>query len=79
MIFLTANDVRADHGITRSQMHFIWSMGQVFPDYFHRPSSGVEVGTADNQRFYMPDEIKYHGTRNRGATTLNFYGAWEGY
>ena len=51
----------------------IWSFGQVYPDYFHFPSSGVEAGTAKNERFYKPDEIKYHGTRNRGATSINFH------
>ena len=67
------NDV-ADHPITRSQQQVIWSLGQVFPDYFHRPGSGIEAGTAEDKMFYKRDEIKYHGTRNRGATTANFYG-----
>ena len=52
----------------------IWAFGQVFPDYFHRPWSGIEAGTAQNARFYSEDELKYHGTRNRGATSINFFG-----
>lgn len=55
-------------------MQLIWSFGQVYPDYFHWPGSGIEAGSAQNGRFYMPDELKYHGTRNRGATTVNFFG-----
>ncbi len=54
-------------------MSVIWSFGQVYPDYFHFPSSGIEAGTVSNERFYKPDEIKYHGTRNRGATSINFF------
>ena len=64
----------ADHSITNRLMSVIWSFGQVYPDYFHNPGSGIEAGTAQNNRFYQPDEIKYHGGRNRGATSLNFFG-----
>ena len=52
----------------------IWAFGQVFPDYFHSPRSGIEVGTIQNDRFYQPDELKYHGTRNRGVSSINFFG-----
>ena len=54
-------------------MSVIWSFGQVFPDYFHNPGSGIEAGAVSNTRFYQPDEIKYHGSRNRGATSINFF------
>ena len=54
-------------------MSVIWSFGQVYPDYFHNPGSGIEAGTVENTRFYQPDEIKYHGSRNRGATSINFF------
>jgi len=64
----------ADHSVTNQLMNIIWSFGQVYPDYFHSPGSGIEAGTAQNNRFYQPDEIKYHGGRNRGATSLNFFG-----
>ena len=64
----------ADHPITDQLMNVIWSFGQVFPDYYHSPGSGIEAGTAQNNRFYQPDEIKYHGGNNRGSTSLNFFG-----
>ena len=67
-------DTNADHDITNTLMHVIWSLGQVFPDYNHNPGSGIEARTAMNRMFYKPDEIKYHGSVNRGATTLNFFG-----
>ena len=67
-------DENADHVITNSIMRVIWSFGQVYPDYFHWPASGIESGLAPNDRFYQPDEIKYHGTRNRGGTSINFFG-----
>ena len=69
----TTGDV-ADHSITNQLMDVIWSFGQVYPDYFHTPASGIEAGTAQNTRFYQPDEIKYHGGRNRGRSTINFFG-----
>ena len=54
-------------------------MGQVFPNYNHNPNSGIEARTAMDTMFYKPDEIKYHGSVNRGATTLNFFGKREIY
>ena len=71
---VTIADGNADYNIGRQSMHLIWSFGQVFPDYNHSPGSGIEAGTARNTMFYRPDEIKYHGFRNRGATTINFFG-----
>ena len=68
------DDGSADHNIANELMRVIWSFGQVYPDYFHSPASGIESGTAQNDRFYQPDELKYHGSRNRGATSANFFG-----
>ena len=70
----SSGDEHADHDISNRLMRVIWSHGQVFPDYFHWPRSGIEAGTAPNEQFYQPDEIKYHGGRNRGVTSLNFFG-----
>ena len=55
-------------------MHVIWSFGQVYPDYSHSPGSGIEAGTASDNMFYLPDELKYHGSVNRGTATINFFG-----
>ena len=66
-------DINADHSLTDAATHVIWSFGQVYPDYKHSPASGIEAMTAKNMRFYKPDEIKYHGSVNRGAATLNFF------
>ena len=71
---MNVDDNEADHSIGNELTHVIWSFGQVFPDYFHRPWSGIEAGTAQNERFYQEDELKYHGTRDRGATSVNFFG-----
>ena len=56
-------------------MSVIWSFGQVFPDYVHNPGSGIEAQTVGNTRFYQPDEIKYHGSVNRGTASINFFDA----
>ncbi len=73
LLALVTGDSLADHSITDDLHHVIWSFGQVWPDYTHNPGSGIEAGTAANDRFYQPDEIKYHGSRNRGAATINFF------
>ena len=36
-------------------------------------SSGLEEGSPSLPDFYKPDELKYHGRRNRGVTRVNFY------
>ena len=71
---MSVDDPEADHSIGDELTHVIWAFGQVFPNYFHRPWSGIEAGTAQNDRFYQEDELKYHGTRDRGATSINFFG-----
>ena len=76
--FYVGNDP-ADHSIGNELTHVIWAFGQVYPDYFHNPGSGIEAGTARNDRFYKEDELKYHGTRNRGATGINFFGKLNSY
>ena len=61
---------------------FVWQLsnfvdhstvGQEPGNYFHRPSSGLEKGSPSIPDFYRPDELKYHGKRNRGVVTMNFY------
>ena len=49
------------------------TVGQEPGNYFHRPSSGLEKGSPSIPDFYRPDELKYHGKRNRGVVTMNFY------
>ena len=74
------DDTSADHSVTNELMHTIWAFGQIYPDYFHSPGSGIEAGTAQNGRYYQPDEIKYHGSGinvNRGVTNINFFGMFN--
>ena len=73
-VYSCLDDTNADHSLTDAITHLIWSFGQIYPDYKHTPASGIEANTAKNHMFYKPDEIKYHGSVNRGATTLNFFG-----
>jgi len=62
-----------DHDITEENMHVIWAVGQEPGDYVHRPSSGLENGNPSIPDFYRPDELKYHGKKNRGKVEMNFY------
>ena len=36
-------------------------------------SSGLEKGTPSIPDFYRPDELKYHGRRNRGQLRMDFF------
>ena len=57
-------------------MVFIWAFGQVYPEYNHRLLTDDEFTTAQNQRFYPVDELKYHGSHDhRGMITINFFEA----
>ena len=62
-----------DHDILNENMHVIWATGQEPGDYTHRPSSGFEKGSPSVPDFYKPDELKYHGKKNRGIVTMNFF------
>ena len=42
--------------------------------YSHIPKSGLEKGNPSVKDFYMADELKYHGKKNRGAFLLDFGG-----
>ena len=46
-------------------MHVIWALGQEPGEYVHIPKSGLEKGTPSIPDFYRPDELKYHGKKNR--------------
>ena len=67
-------DGSGDHVISNTLMQMIWAVGQTSSEYHHSPSSSLETGEASNERFYQPDEIKYHGGRNRQQTSINFFG-----
>lgn len=70
---LNSNDVFPDYNITDTAMHVIWAIGQTPGDINHTPQSSLEANEASNRDFYQPDEIKYHGSVNRGATQINFF------
>jgi hypothetical protein len=64
-----------DHEIVNEEMHVIWAVGQEPGEYSHVPKSGLEspAGTPSIPDFYKPDELKYHGKKNRGMLSMNFY------
>ena len=66
-------DSAADHNIENENTHLIWAFGQVSPEYHHRFFTDAEFNVTQNQRFFPVDQLKYHGGKNRGATTINFY------
>ena len=63
----------SDHAIVDANMHVIWALGQEPGDYVHIPKSGLEKGSPSIPDFYRPDELKYHGKRNRGVLSMNFF------
>ena len=71
---LISDDGFPDYDITDATMHVIWAIGQTPGDVNHSPQSSIEANEASNTNFYQPDEVKYHGSVNRGATQINFFG-----
>ena len=70
------SDGFTDHEILNEEMHVIWAVGQEPGDYSHIPKSGLEHspdGTPSVLDFYKPDELKYHGKKNRGIVSMNFF------
>ena len=65
-------DSAADHDIENGNVTLIWAFGQVSPEYHHRFLIDQEFNVTQNQRFFPVDQLKYHGGKNRGATTINF-------
>ena len=70
---LNSTDGFPDHDITNAAMHVIWAIGQTPGNVEHSPPSSIETNEASNTDFYQPDEVKYHGSANRGATQINFF------
>ena len=66
-------DSAADHNIENKNTTLIWAFGQVSPEYHHRFLPDQEFNITQNQRFFPVDQLKYHGGKNRGATTVNFF------
>ena len=69
----TVGDSAADHNIENQDTLLIWAFGQVSPEYHHRFLTDAEFNVTQNQRFFPVDQLKYHGGKNRGATTINFF------
>lgn len=44
----------------------------IYPEYNFPALSGLEIGGASDKKFYKPDELKYHGVKNRGSLKINF-------
>ena len=72
---ITTGDSAADHDIENANMVLIWAFGQVYPDFNHKFLTDAEFTTAQNLRFFPVDELKYHGSENRGMSTINFFEA----
>lgn len=71
-------DSAADYNIENKMMTLIWAFGQVYPEYNHLFLSHAEFSITQNQLFFPIDELKYHGSINRGVTTINFFNAETG-
>ena len=66
-------DSAADHDIENENVTLIWAFGQVSPEYHHRFLAAQEFNITQNQRFFPVDQLKYHGGKNRGTTTINYF------
>ena len=75
---LITGDTAADHSIENKEMIVIWAFGQVYPEYNHFLLSMDEFNMTQNERFFPVDQLKYHGSKNRGTTALNFFDEDDG-
>ena len=56
-------------------MTVIWAKGQQYPNYVHNVEPSVFAeGKAGKPEFYENDVLMYHGAKNRGVLTLDFFG-----
>jgi len=59
-------------------MTVIWAKGQEYPNYVHNvePSVFAAGRASSNEQFYEIDVLKYHGAKNRGTLTIDFFGIY---
>ena len=72
-IYEKLRNFRQNQNASSISFFILTLVGQEPGDYVHRPSSGLENGNPSIPDFYRPDELKYHGKKNRGKVEMNFY------
>ncbi len=66
----------ADHDIVPGPMTLIWAKGTTTDAY--SPPNGNSVfmqGLAGDANFFANNVLKYHGSKNRGSLTIDFFGS----
>jgi hypothetical protein len=62
-----------DHSLDKGEMLVIWSRGQEPDEIVQDPNTRLERGEEKVSRFYVQDELKYHGLADqRGFLFLDF-------
>jgi hypothetical protein len=62
-----------DHSLDKGEMLLIWARGQEPDEYVRDVGARLEANEPRVSRFYVQDELKYHGLKDqKGVTTLDF-------
>ncbi|TMS34614.1 hypothetical protein L596_002167 [Steinernema carpocapsae] len=62
----------SDHPLGPDKMFVIWAKGQEPNQYRHSVKSAIETGKIKDKDFYRVDQLKYHGSINRGVYPIEF-------
>uniref|UniRef100_A0A1I7YK48 EGF-like domain-containing protein n=1 Tax=Steinernema glaseri TaxID=37863 RepID=A0A1I7YK48_9BILA len=62
----------SDHPLGPDKMFVIWAKGQEPNQYRHSVKSAIETGKIKDKDFYRVDQLKYHGSINRGVYPMEF-------
>lgn len=70
--YLRARDT-PDHSLDKGEMLVIWARGQEPDEIVRDPNARLEKNEHRVSRFYVQDELKYHGLADqKGVLTLDF-------
>ncbi|VDN00180.1 unnamed protein product, partial [Onchocerca ochengi] len=62
----------SDHPLGPGKIFVIYAKGQKMGSYSHSVKSALEQGPINDHNFYTQDEVKYHGSKNRGVHPIEF-------
>ncbi|VDK17311.1 unnamed protein product [Anisakis simplex] len=62
----------SDHPLGPGELFVIYAKGQTSESFSHYPKSALETGNYSDHDFYKIDQLRYHGSKNRGVKRIEF-------
>ncbi|VDN03274.1 unnamed protein product [Thelazia callipaeda] len=62
----------SDHPLGPGKIFVIYAKGQTSGNYSHSIKTALENGSVGDYEFYKDDQVKYHGSQNRGVHPIEF-------